>query len=194
MEIELRRTAPDDPAVLRLAGALRDEVEERGADNAAERPRKQLAEAVMADIETLVAYAGDLPVGTGALRPYGENVVEVKRMYVIPSHRGAGVATRLLDGLGERARAHCCAAIRLDTHDAAIRGRTAGSRSVSSVRGHNARSRAFHSARPPRLASAPVRGWPLATDLVAGPLVLRLNAPCAGEHVVELGLGDHNGS
>jgi hypothetical protein len=85
MEIELRRTAPDDPAALTFARALRDEVEARDAANGAARPNRSLADVVMADAETLVAYAGDRPVGTGALRPYGEVIAEVKRMYVIPA-------------------------------------------------------------------------------------------------------------
>ena len=117
MEIDLRRTAPDDPAALTFASALRDEVEARGADNAAARPRKPLEEAVLADIETLVAYADGRPVGTGAIRPYGAEIAEIKRMYVDPSFRGAGVANRLLEALEERARAHGYEAIRLDTHD-----------------------------------------------------------------------------
>jgi hypothetical protein len=93
MEIELRRTASDDPAALSFAMALRDEVEARGADNAAARPRTPLAEAVMADIETLVAYDDDRPVGDvleGRSRARGfkairldthDRLIEANRLY-----------------------------------------------------------------------------------------------------------------
>ena len=54
MEIELRQVSADDPQMLRLAEALRDEVEERGAHNGAARPEVSLAEAIKADSDTLV--------------------------------------------------------------------------------------------------------------------------------------------
>jgi hypothetical protein len=53
MEIELRAVQTDDPAMLRLAEALRDEVESRGAHNGAPRPDISLTEAIKADSDTL---------------------------------------------------------------------------------------------------------------------------------------------
>lgn len=44
-EIDLREVRPDDPAMLRLVEALRDEVEKRGAHDGAARPDIPLAEA-----------------------------------------------------------------------------------------------------------------------------------------------------
>jgi len=151
MRIELREARPDDPAMLRLAEALRDEVEARGAHNGEARPDISLAEAVKADSQTLVAYCGQRPVGIGALRPFGPGIVEIKRMYVDPRHRGSGVASRLLEELEGRARRLGFEVVRLDTNDrlteatafttgpgttrsrttTRIRGRTAGTRSLS---------------------------------------------------------------
>lgn len=46
--------------------------------------------------EAVVAYANGVPVGCGAIKPFGEGVAEVKRMYVLPTHRGQGVAGLIL--------------------------------------------------------------------------------------------------
>lgn len=104
MRIEVREVPPDDPAMLRLAEALRDEVEERGAHNGAARPDIPLAEAIKSDSDTLVAYADQEPVGMGALRLAGTGIAEIKRMYVVPAYRGAGVARQILTELERRAR------------------------------------------------------------------------------------------
>jgi GNAT superfamily N-acetyltransferase len=117
MEIELKEAPPDAPAVLALVVALRDEVEARGAHNGAARPNRPLAEALKADCDTVLAYVGTEPVGTGALRPLEPGIAEIKRMYVLPAHRGAGIARRMLEELERRARGHGFQAVRLDTHD-----------------------------------------------------------------------------
>ena len=117
MEIELREAPADDPATLRLAEAMRDEVEERGAHNGQERPNMRLADAISADSDRIVAYAGQEPVGIGALRLLGTGTAEIKRMYVVPEYRGAGVAKRILEELEQRARRHGQRAIRLDTNE-----------------------------------------------------------------------------
>ena len=57
MQIDIRDTEPNDPAVLRLVEALRDEVESRGAHNGVARPEMSLADAISADCDTLVAYS-----------------------------------------------------------------------------------------------------------------------------------------
>jgi GNAT superfamily N-acetyltransferase len=116
MEIELRDAPRGDPAILALVERMRDEIEERGAHNGQERPNRSLAEAIDADSDRIVAYAGDEPVGTGGLRLLGTGVAEIKRMYVVPELRGAGVGRRILAELERRARAHGQRALRLDTN------------------------------------------------------------------------------
>lgn len=44
----------------------------------------------------VVAYEQDLPLGCGAMREYGPNIMEVKRMYTSPDWRGKGIATGVL--------------------------------------------------------------------------------------------------
>ncbi len=47
----------------------------------------------------VVAYYNDKPLGCGAMREYGPNKMEVKRMYVSPESRGKGIATKVLSEL-----------------------------------------------------------------------------------------------
>ena len=44
----------------------------------------------------VVAYENDKPVGCGAIKEYAPGIVEVKRMYTLPAHRGNGIATKVL--------------------------------------------------------------------------------------------------
>ncbi len=47
----------------------------------------------------LLAYVENQPLGCGALRAYTEDSVEVKRMFVLPEHRGQGIAGAILSAL-----------------------------------------------------------------------------------------------
>jgi putative acetyltransferase len=47
----------------------------------------------------IVAFDGELAVGCGAIRAFDENCMEVKRMWVEPSHRGKGIASMMLKEL-----------------------------------------------------------------------------------------------
>ena len=44
----------------------------------------------------VVAYISDEPVACGAFKEFSPEVVEIKRMYVLPAHRGQGVAGQVL--------------------------------------------------------------------------------------------------
>lgn len=47
----------------------------------------------------VVAYLKDKAVGCGAIKPYDEETMEVKRMYVLPELRGKGIASIILNDL-----------------------------------------------------------------------------------------------
>jgi ribosomal protein S18 acetylase RimI-like enzyme len=55
------------------------------------------------------------PVGCGALRPFGEGVGEVKRMFVEPQARGRGISRRILAALEAAARRCRYDRLRLET-------------------------------------------------------------------------------
>lgn len=69
----------------------------------------------------LVAYVDGAPVGTGAWRRSpvlalgGSRAAEIKRMYVVPEHRGAGLARRVLAALEDSAAAAGCDLLVLET-------------------------------------------------------------------------------
>lgn len=52
----------------------------------------------------IVAYKNDIPVGCGAFKPFDDNTVEIKRMFVDPKFRGQRIATAILDGLEKWAK------------------------------------------------------------------------------------------
>ncbi|GAA1374940.1 MULTISPECIES: GNAT family N-acetyltransferase [Catellatospora] len=63
----------------------------------------------------VVAYVLGRPVGCGALVVSSPGVGEIRRMYVMPAHRRAGVARRILAALERRATAQGWDSIILET-------------------------------------------------------------------------------
>ena len=47
----------------------------------------------------IVAYDENIAVGCGAFKPYSEQAVEIKRMFVHPDFRGRGIAQQILKDL-----------------------------------------------------------------------------------------------
>jgi GNAT superfamily N-acetyltransferase len=58
---------------------------------------------------------GGEAVGCGALRPLGDGVAEIKRMYVVPAARGRGLSKLVLAGLEAAARDRGWTTLRLET-------------------------------------------------------------------------------
>jgi len=63
----------------------------------------------------VVAYDADTPVGCGAVRVIAAGIAEIKRMYVVPSVRGRGIARRMLEMLEGEARALGVTKLMLET-------------------------------------------------------------------------------
>jgi putative acetyltransferase len=47
----------------------------------------------------VVAYINNIPAGCGAVKQYDDTTMEVKRMFVLPEHRGKGIAALVLKEL-----------------------------------------------------------------------------------------------
>ena len=55
---------------------------------------------IITGIDTVVlAYKGEEPVGCGCFKPYDQQTIEIKRMYVQPGMRGGGIAYKILHEL-----------------------------------------------------------------------------------------------
>lgn len=115
----------DHPAAARLRDAMDADLAPRYAALWAERARLRAAAApgglttAPAAAEVLVAWVafdGGEPVATAALRRLGDTGVhEVKRLFVVPSYRGRGLAVAALDVVERSARERGLARLRLQT-------------------------------------------------------------------------------
>jgi putative acetyltransferase len=100
-----------DAEALRLAQRL--EINGRYGDDVEPGPPPSAADVTV----VVVAYDGGRAVGTGALRALDDTSGEVKRMYVVPDRRGAGVSSAVLAALEQEARGRGWTHLRLETGD-----------------------------------------------------------------------------
>jgi putative acetyltransferase len=118
MDLNFVAVDPRGNDAQRLLAALTEEIAAMYAD----RGQDGTGGFALADVEVpravfVLAYADGEPVGCGALRPYEDDIAEVKRMYTVPSWRGRGVAAAVLAELERRARAFAYPTMRLETGD-----------------------------------------------------------------------------
>jgi len=94
--INLRRTDSDDADFKTLVKLLDADLAERdGADHGFYSQFNKIDKIRHA----VVCYENDLPIGCGAIKAFGDEAMEVKRMYVSPGGRNKGIATRVLTEL-----------------------------------------------------------------------------------------------
>ena len=117
-DYQIRRAGPaDDSGVMRELTAyfrfLGEDVDPAGLDHdvADWQGEYDGAAGVML---VVIDPAGDV-VGTAAVRRLAPEVVELKRMWLRPDHRGRGLAARLMDRVLEEARALGGRVLRLDS-------------------------------------------------------------------------------
>ncbi|MEW9698683.1 GNAT family N-acetyltransferase [Paenibacillus sp. SI8] len=67
------------------------------------------------EITFAVAYEGEVPVGCGALRPYDQEITELKRFFVDPAYRNRGIASQILAFLEQHAKETGYDIVRLET-------------------------------------------------------------------------------
>lgn len=66
----------------------------------------------------LIAYHRGCPVGCGGVRRLGDNVAELKRLYVDPDARGLGLGQLMMEAMEDAARRIGYTTVRLDTNRA----------------------------------------------------------------------------
>jgi GNAT superfamily N-acetyltransferase len=91
--IKLHRTNAENEDFKSLVRALDKELAIRDGDDHSFYHQFNAIDAIN---YTLVAYLDEIPVGCGAIKPFGEDAMEVKRMYTLPSYRGKGIASLIL--------------------------------------------------------------------------------------------------
>ena len=89
---------------LGLIGALDAELSAAYPEPGATHFRLDPAEVAPGSGAFLVARAGGVPAGCGAVRLLVDAAAEVKRMYVVPEFRGRGIGRAILRALEEEAR------------------------------------------------------------------------------------------
>ena len=101
--------APDDPAVVALTTAQRAEL-------AILAPNPADVDYPLHDeIDFVVGLVDGVPVACGALQRLDEREAEIKRMYVIPEMRRAGLAREIIAAIEERALTAGFLTLRLET-------------------------------------------------------------------------------
>lgn len=70
-----------------------------GALNGEEHTFYNQFNGIVALKHSVVAYDDDIPLGCGAIKPFDETSTEIKRMYVLPTYRGQGIAGKILKEL-----------------------------------------------------------------------------------------------
>ncbi|MEU8236932.1 GNAT family N-acetyltransferase [Actinoplanes missouriensis] len=112
MSVSVEVRAWDDPDGVALRSAQRAELDARYGTGDHEPGTPPSA----ADIDLfLVAVSAGRAVGCGALRRLDATSAEIKRMYVSPHSRGAGISTAILRALEEAAVERGWTTIRLET-------------------------------------------------------------------------------
>lgn len=103
----------DDPVSRQLRNAQQAEIAERYGTTESE-PGVKPSAADIAVFFVATSHDGE-PLGCGGLRYLGAGEAEIKRMYVLPGHRGAGVATAILHHLEDHGRSLGWLRLKLET-------------------------------------------------------------------------------
>ncbi|HEY0751300.1 MAG TPA: GNAT family N-acetyltransferase [Chitinophagaceae bacterium] len=94
--IDLIRTDSTNPGFVHLVHFLDAELAERDGSENAFYAQYNKIDAIR---HVVLVYNNATPVGCGALKEYAPGVMEVKRMYTLPTHRGKGIASLILKEL-----------------------------------------------------------------------------------------------
>lgn len=94
--IKLARTNSDNPDFIELVRHLDADLAKRDGEEHSFYAQFNKIDKIK---YVIVAYDDDKPVGCGAIKEYEPGVMEVKRMFTFPFHRGKGIASRVLTEL-----------------------------------------------------------------------------------------------
>ena len=103
--MRVERADIQSPEALQLIDALNAELTAAYSDTpGANHFRVDSSEVAPGQGAYVIAWRGETPIGCGAVRRLDAKTAEIKRMYVIPPERGAGVGRRIVLELESQAR------------------------------------------------------------------------------------------
>jgi putative acetyltransferase len=105
-----------DPGVPELIDALTVELADGGYSEA-ETFGYSLDQLEASSVHLVGASVAGTLVGLGGVELQDDGFAELKRFYVVPTHRGRGVADAVIEALVEHARAAGATTLRLETGD-----------------------------------------------------------------------------
>ncbi len=97
----LRRTDSKNPDFIAMVALLDADLAERDGEDNEFYAQFNRIDALK---HTIVGYRQGIAVACGAIKPFDNASMEVKRMYVVPAFRGKGIATRILRELEQWAK------------------------------------------------------------------------------------------
>lgn len=100
--IKINKTNSSDEDFIRLVRLLDADLAQRDGDDHAFFAQFNKIDAIQ---HVIVLYVDGLAVACGAIKEYAPEIMEIKRMYVLPEYRGKGYASRVLTALEEWAAA-----------------------------------------------------------------------------------------
>jgi GNAT superfamily N-acetyltransferase len=92
----IKRTTSEDTDFKMLVAALDKDLALRDGD---EHSFYAQFNSIASIPYVVVAYDAQMPVGCGALKPYDDNTLELKRMFVPSTKRGQGIASLIVEAL-----------------------------------------------------------------------------------------------
>ncbi len=110
--IQLLRTNSENPDFIELVKCLDADLAERDGEDHFFYAKFNKIDQIK---HVVVAYVNKKPSGCGAIKAYGPNAMEIKRMYVSPKSRGKGIATKVLSELEKWATELACEKCLLET-------------------------------------------------------------------------------
>ena len=116
--VTLRTADPASPMAMEAVGRYFAEIGRRFGFDAAGESGKDARLLIPPSGAFVLAVSDGVPVACGGLQTIGDRVAELKRMWVHDDWRGAGLGTRLLRDLEDRASAMGLGVARLDTNAA----------------------------------------------------------------------------
>jgi len=94
--IKISRTSSENPDFIALVKLLDADLEIRDGEDHTFYDQFNKIDRIR---HAIIAYDNDIPISCGAMKQFAPGIMEIKRMFTLPNHRGKGMATKILSAL-----------------------------------------------------------------------------------------------